>query len=256
MSQFENTPITSASPEPSKGVAGWVAIWIKAVSQPKEQTFIDIAESPDASARTAYIWAFIAGTVSGIIQAFVSAIRMAVGVGSQFSQIPELEKYLPQMSAGGSGAKAAIGSLVGGICFSPVTGLLTVLFFALFVAIVQWIAKLFGGTGTYDKLLYALAAVTVPVSIVTSLLALLSAIPIVGICVGVVSIGVGIYSIVLNVLAVKAVNRFGVGQAVGSYFIPGCTLILVCACIVGVGAAVFGAAIGSAFKGIGQGVRP
>ena len=138
-----------------------------------------------------------------------------------------LEQYLPQ-SAGDGGT--AVGALIGGLCASPFAGLLSVVFFALGVAIIQWIAKLFGGTGTYEKLLYAFAAITVPFTIVSSLFALLSAIPYVGICTGIISFGLGIYALVLQVMAVKAVNRFGWGQAAGSVFIPGCVVFIVCAC--------------------------
>jgi hypothetical protein len=124
---------------------------------------------------------------------------MAAGVNSQF-QIPGMEQYFPQ-SAGGSGSVGI--SLIGGLCASPIAGLISVVLFALVVAIIQWIAKLFGGTGTYDKLLYAFAAITVPFTIVSSLFALFSIIPFVGICFGVISFGLSIYALVLQVIAVK-----------------------------------------------------
>jgi hypothetical protein len=219
-----DTPVMESKP----GLAGWLPIWIKAVTKPNEQTFVDITESPNMNSRTAYIWIFIAGTISGIIQAFATTIRAATGAGSIFQQIPGLEQYIPQSFGRGGG----IGVLIGGLCASPFAGLFYVLFFALGVAIVQWIAKLFGGTGTYDKLLYAFAAITVPFTIVSSLFLLLSAIPYVGICTGVISFGLSIYVLVLNLMAVKAVNRFGWGQAAGSVFIPGCVVFIFCACVV------------------------
>jgi hypothetical protein len=219
-----NTPVMESKPGP----AGWFAVWIKAVTQPNEQTFVDITESPDAKSNTAYLWVFIAGTLSGIIQAFATTIRAATGAGSIFQQIPGLEQYIPQSVGRGGG----FGVLIGGLCASPLAGLFAVIFFALFVAIIQWIAKLFGGTGTYEKLLYAFAAITVPFTIVSSLFILLGAIPIVGICMNVISFVLSIYVLVLQVMAVKAVNRFGYGQAVGSVFIPGCVVFIFCACVV------------------------
>jgi hypothetical protein len=249
MSQFDNTPIAPPS-SGAPGPAGWIPIWIKAVTKPSEQTFIDITESPDANAKTAYIWVFIAGTIGGIIQAFATAIRMATGVASQFSQIPGLEKYIPQSTTGGGGS--FVFSLIGGLCFSPLAGLLSVIFFALFVAIIQWIAKLFGGAGTYEKLLYAFAAITVPFTIVSSLFALLSVIPFVGICISAISFGLSIYIIVLEIMALKAVNRFGWGQAAGSLFLPGCAVLIVCVCVVGGSLMLLGPAIGNVFKGINQ----
>jgi hypothetical protein len=130
--------------------------------------------------------------------------------------------------------------------------LLSVLFFTLFVAIIQWIAKLFGGTGTYVKLLYAFAAITVPVTIVSSVFVLLSVIPYVGICTGIISFGLSIYVLVLQVMAVKGVNRFGWGQAAGSVFIPGCVVFIICACVVFGGLMLLGPVIGNVFSGINQ----
>ncbi len=79
MSEFDNTPITPPS-SGAPGPAGWLPVWIKAITQPKEQTFVDITEHPDMSAKTAYIWVFIAGTFSGIIQAIAQAISTATGL--------------------------------------------------------------------------------------------------------------------------------------------------------------------------------
>jgi uncharacterized membrane protein len=125
-------------------------------------------------------------------------------------------------------------------------------FFALLVAIIQWIAKLFGSAGAYEKLLYAFAAITVPFTIVSSLFVLLSAIPFVGICTGLISIVLSIYVLVLEVMAVKAVNRFGWGQAAGSVFIPGCVIFIVCACVVIGGMMLLAPMIGNVFSGINQ----
>ncbi len=243
-----NSPVMDSRPGP----AGWLPVWIKAVTKPYEQTFVDITEHPDMSAKTAYIWIFIAGTISGIIQAFASAIRVATGAGSQFQQIPGMEQYFPQTTgAGGSFGT----SLITGICASPLAGLFSIVFFALFTAIIQWIAKMFGGTGTYEKLLYALAAITVPFTIVSSLFVLIGVIPFVGICTGVISIGLAIYSLVLQVMAVKGVNRFGWGQAAGSVFIPGCVLFIFCACVVFGGLMLLGPVIGDVFEGINQSLQ-
>jgi hypothetical protein len=247
MDQFDNTPITPPS-SGAPGPAGWLPVWIKAVTQPNEQTFVDITEHPDMSAKTAYIWVFIAGTISGIIQAFASTISTATG-SNALSQIPGLGQYFQQSSGAGG---FAISSLIGGLCASPLVGLLSVLFFALFVAIIQWIAKLFGGTGTYVKLLYAFAAITVPVTIVSSVFVLLSVIPYVGICTGIISFGLSIYVLVLQVMAVKGVNRFGWGQAAGSVFIPGCVVFIICACVVFGGLMLLGPVIGNVFSGINQ----
>ncbi len=244
-----NSPIMDSKPGP----AGWLPVWIKAVSQPNEQTFVDITEHPDMSSRTAYIWVFIAGTISGIIQAIATTVRMAMGLNSQFQQIPGMDQYFPQSTGGGGSAGV---SLIGGLCASPIVGLVSVVLFALIVAIVQWIAKLFGGTGTYDKLLYAFAAITVPFTIVSSLLALLTVIPYVGICFGILSLGLSIYALVLQVMAVKGVNRFGWGPATGSVLIPGCVVFILCACVVIGGLMLLGPVIGDVFQQVDPNFAP
>jgi len=251
MSEFDSTPSMPPS-SGTPGPAGWLSVWIKAITQPNEQTFVDITEHPDMSAKTAYIWIFLAGTFSGIIQAIAQAISTATGVNA-LSQIPGLEQYLPQTSGGGG---FAFGALVGGICAAPFVGLLSIVLFSLIVAIIQWVAKLFGGTGTYEKLLYAFAAISVPVTIVSSLFVLLGMIPFVGICTGLISIGLSIYVLVLEVMAVKGVNRFGWGQAAGSFFIPGCSVFILCACVVVGGLMVLGPVIGKTFEQINQNLVP
>ncbi|MBE0682201.1 MAG: YIP1 family protein [Anaerolineales bacterium] len=242
---MEQMPSNAPMMESKPGPAGWMQVWMKAVTKPNEQTFVELTEGPQAVSKTAFIWVFIAGTVSGIFQAILQAIYAATGTSPQLT-IPGLEQYMP---AGGSGDVASAGvSLITSICLSPVAGLVSVLFFALGTAIVQWIAKMFGGIGTFDKLAYATAAITVPFTLVSSVLALLTAIPYVGACFGIVSLGLSIYAVVLQVMAVKGVNRFGWGPAIGSVFIPGLVIFIFCCCIVFAGMSILGPAINSVFQ--------
>jgi hypothetical protein len=123
--------------------------------------------------------------------------------------------------------------LVSLICVAPVLAALSTLMFALVVAIVQWLARMFGGTGTYDQLAYAMAAIAAPVAIISGILSLLSAIPYAGVCFGLLGFLAGIYVLVLQIMAVKGVNRIGWGGALGAYFIPVLALGFICACLVG-----------------------
>lgn len=107
---------------------------------------------------------------------------------------------------------------------------------------------MFGGVGTFEKLAYALAAITVPVTLVTSVLALLNAIPFIGICTGIISMFIGLYALVLEILAVKAVNRFGLGAAVGSVLIPALVLVAVCVCVVVASMAALAPLMGNVFE--------
>ncbi|MBI5953222.1 MAG: YIP1 family protein [Chloroflexi bacterium] len=240
MDQFENVPVTPSSSQPS-GPAGWLPVWIKAVTQPKEQTFVDITEHPDALPKTAYLWVFLATTLSTIVTGLIQMVLVAAGVGGQ-------------SSFEGVGSVLG-GSLISIICASPFAGLISVLFFALGVAIMQWVAKLFGGTGTYDKLVYAIAAISVPVSLVSMFLAPFSAVPYLNICTGLLGLGLTLYAIFLEITAVKAVNRFGWGQAAGSVLLPVVVIGFVCGCIVIGGLMVMGPVIGNVFSEINQSLQ-
>lgn len=243
---MEQMPSNPPSMETKPGPAGWLAVWIKAVAKPNEQTFVEITEQPDAASRTAFIWVFIAGTISGIFQAILQAIYAATGTSPRIP-IPGLEQFT-QTSGGHAGAMGI--TLIISLCLSPLAGVISVIFFALFTAIVQWIAKLFGGAGSFDKLAYAFAAIMVPFTLVSSALALFTAIPFVGACLGILSFGLSLYGMVLNVMAVKGVNRFGWAPAIGSVFIPGIVVFIFCCCIVFAGAMLLGPVLGDAFKGL------
>ena len=158
---------------------------------------------------------------------------------------PEVARELPV----GAAPSIGIGTV---ICGAPIGAILAVLFFAIGVALVQWVAKLFGGTGSFDKLAYAFSAITVPYSVVTAVLMLLGIIPFVGILTGLISLALLIYVIVLEILAVKAVNGLDTGKAVGAVLLPALVIFFViccCAIIVGV---VVGASIGEIFNTINQ----
>jgi len=239
-----NAPIMEAKPGPT----GWLPVWIMAVTKPNEQTFVDITESPEAVSKTAFIWVFLAGMISTIVTGIMQAIIMAIGFTSQPMTIPGMEELGPLGNAGG----AAGVSLVTTICASPVAGLFSVLFFAIGVAIVQWIAKLFGGAGTFDKLAYAMAAISVPFTLVSMILGPFGAIPYLGICTGLLSVGLGLYALVLQIMAVKGVNRFGWGQAAGSVLLPGFVILVVCGCLTVVVLMLLGPMVGDVFSEINQ----
>jgi hypothetical protein len=239
-----NTPAPVMDSKP--GPAGWPAIWIKALTKPGEPTFVEISESADANLKTAFIWVFIAGTISGIFQALVQGVN---GFTGNTPQIPGLEQYMP--ATGSTGEPGAIvTSLVISLCASPLVGLLSMLGFAISVAITQWIAKLFGGTGNFEKLAYTWAAISLPFTLITCVLSLLGLIPFVGYCTGIISLILVFYILYVQIIAVKAINRFGWGPAVGSVLIPALVIVFLCVCLVAAGAMLLGAGTGGVFSQI------
>lgn len=244
MNEPPNTPMMV--PESRPGAASWLSTWTKAVTKPNEQTFVEITESPNAKASTAFLWVFIAGTLTALVSGLIGGLLGAMGVQRQMLTIPGLEQY---QNLGGTPTGF---SLFGTICGAPIAGLISVVFFAIGAAIVQWLAKLFGGVGTFDKTAYAMASISVPISLFSMILTPLTAVPVVGICTGLLSFVVGIYALVLEIMAVKGVNRFGWGQAIGSVLLPGLVLAIFCACLIGVGIAL----LAPYFRTIMQQVAP
>jgi hypothetical protein len=239
-----NAPV-STGPEPA-GVAGWVSTWITAITKPSEQTYAALAERPEAQTNSrAFTWVFLAGTLSALISGVLQAILELAGFASPTASWGDL-----------FGANAGQGGLVSlgvAICVSPIAGAIATIFFAIGVGIVQWIARLFKGTGTFSQLAYTVAAFSVPFSFVSSVLTPFSAIQYVNICTGLISFILGLYAIVLEVRAVKAVNKFGWGEAIGSVLVP-FVLLVCCAVAVIAVLAVLGASVSDTFNSIQQSV--
>ena len=176
--------------------------WINALTKPNEETYAQIAASPEAKTSSALLWVFVAS----LIQSFVAFLMQGV----LMSQMMQNSGFENQMAPG----------LVSVLCGAPVAAAISVVLFAAFTGIVQWIAGLFGGRGSFEKLVYVLAAITVPFTLISALLTLLSAIPFVGLCFGLFSLLAALYVIVLQIMAVKAVNQFDWGKAAASLLLP------------------------------------
>lgn len=229
MTESSNTPIfdsTPAAPEP------FYKVWLKAVTKPNEQTYAEIANSSGASPTKAYLWL----AISYIFTFFVSMLVFSFTSSSQYGDFGE----------------ALGGSVIVLICGAPIGAVIGLLIYALEVAIVQWVAKLFKGTGSYNQLIYAFAAFTAPLTLVSGVLSAFSLIPFIGLCFSIISIGIGLYSIFLMITAVKGVNKFGWGEAAGSVLLPGLVLIFVCGCLtIGI-LMLLGPVIGDVFSTINQ----
>lgn len=212
MSEQMNTPML---PPPS-GVSEWISVWRDALTKPSDQTFARIAQSPNAKLTTALLWVFLGSLVNLLFASLVQGVL--------FRQMMRNSDF------GGNGFPGmAGGSLLAAVCAGPI---ISVIGFVIFVGIVQLLAKMFGGRGTFEQLAYATAAIVAPFSLINSVFTLLAAIPFVGLCFGLVSLIGVLYVIVLEVMAVKGVNQFGWGQALGSYFLP--FLVVFCCLSLGV----------------------
>jgi hypothetical protein len=239
MSEQMNSPML---PPPS-GVSEWFSVWREALTKPSDQTFARIAQSPNAKLTTALLWVFLGSLVNLLLASLVQ--------GAVFRQMMQNSDF------GGNGfPRMAGGGLVATICGAPIAAVVSVVGFVIFVGVVQLLAKMFGGRGTFEQLAYATAAIVAPFSFINSVFTLLAAIPFVGLCFGLVSLIAVLYVIALEVMAVKGVNQFGWGQALGSYFLP--FLVLFCCLSLGVIGILraLGPGISDIFNSIQQSLTP
>ena len=234
---FDNDPVGN-EPMP------WHQVWIAAITKPNEENFRDLAALPNAKASTAYLWVFLSYIVVFLVT-FVAQLTLGLpSIAQQFSEAGLGDLPLDDMG----------GALIGLICVSPFAAAFSILGFMIIVALTQWVAKLFGGTGSYDKLAYLFGAIQAPMMLVSSVFVLLGMIPVVGMCFGIFSMGISIYMLVLQVMAVKAVNNFDTGKAIGAIFLPGIVFGIFICCCIALGLAVAGPAVGEVFSEINQGL--
>lgn len=239
MSEQMNAPMLP----PPAGVSAWFSTWREAITRPNEQTFARIAQSPQAKSTTALLWIFLTSLLSSFLASLVQ--------GVVFSRIMQNSDFGMDQFGGGPA-----NALIATICGAPIAAVILTVIFAVFVGIVQLVAKMFGGRGTFDQLAYAIAAIVAPYYLVSGLLALLSAVPYVGFCFGLLSLIALLYVVALEVMAVKGVNEFGWGQAAGSVLLPffgfACCLAAVVAGLV----SVLAPALQDIFNQINQSLAP
>jgi hypothetical protein len=196
-----------------------IETWIKALTQPREESYLEIVNDPGASMGKAILWLAGAGFLGGLFTGLVNWI-FGVSPLSQFARFGDFDIPVAR-----GGFMSVITNSFGG-AFGTVIGAL------IFTGLVQVVAKMLGGTGTFDKLFYGFAAFQAPLGLVSTAV---SVIPIVR-C---LSVLISIYGIVLCVIANQAVHEYDTGKAVISTLAPVVVIGLFCCCII----AVFGTAI-------------
>jgi hypothetical protein len=237
MNEQSNAPLPSLPGVPTSVYQ----TWMNALTKPNEQTYAQMAASPNAKSTTAFLWVFLGSLVSSFLASLVQ--------GPIMRQMMEQYGGNAQFPFGGADAG---GTLIRAICGAPIAAVISVVIFAAIVGVVQFLARAFGGTGTYDQMAYTSAAIWTPYTLITAALTLLYVVPYVGWCFGIVSLIALFYVLFLAVTAVKGVNQVGWGQAAGSCLLP---LIVVFCCLIA-GAAALGSAIYSTFDSINQSLTP
>lgn len=215
-----NEPTNAPMLPPPSGVSEWMTVWRDAITRPSDQTFARIAQSPNARSTTAFLWVFLASLVNFFLLSLVQ--------GRLMGQMMQNSDLGIEGLAGGAGS-----TLITAVCGAPIGALIQTVIFAAVVGIVQLLARMFGGRGTYDQLAYTLAAIVTPFYLVSAVFSLFSVIPFAGFCFGLLGFALALYVLVLEVMAVKGVHQFGWGQAIASLLLP--VLAIACCALLVVG---------------------
>ena len=223
----------------SAGPGSFFRIWMQALTKPNEATYATLAASPGARATTAYLWIFLCSFAPALVSVLVSGGELTRRLAEAGV---DAEQY-----GGGLGAAA-----FNFLCITPFAAVVGVLGFLIGTAVMQWVAKMFGGQGSFDQLAYTLGAIAAPGLLVSALLTLPTAVPFVGLCFAGLSAVFSIYIIVLEVMAIKGAQHFGWGAAIGTFIIPGLAIAVVCCCAVAILASVAGLALGDVWNTINQ----
>jgi hypothetical protein len=176
----------------------WYQAWSMAVFHPSVKTFEQIALNARATRMTAFRWMWISNVPVPVIGVVIGTIRALPQGTTPWYDLAPYPVYCLIQSAG-----LAIGVAI------------PTLVVMMGIGIWHIIARLFRGKGTYVGLLNAVAAFIAPLTLTTGLIGLasvLSAIPELLL----LSILLQIYMLVLFVIAVKSVYRFGWVQAVAA----------------------------------------
>ncbi|MHC1782521.1 MAG: YIP1 family protein [Anaerolineaceae bacterium] len=222
----------SMEPAPSQPAESltWFDTWIQAVTRPSVATFERIVRDPKASTTRAFLWVFITSLIG---YAFIMAGQMAFGGSTGAAML------------GGRSNLGGGEALMIFLCQTPIMAVLSIVGLVISAGITTLIARALGGSGTFSQLVYAFAAYQAPLALVSGVL---GAIPFVIF----LSFFLGFYGIVLNVIAVKAVHRFGWGRAIVSSVVILFGILVLIAVVTIAILALMGPAIQNVFNNVIQ----
>jgi Yip1-like protein len=223
--------VGSLPPVPAGAPLSWSQAWLLAITRPSVATFESIARDPRATANRAYGWIFVSTLLTYAIVLLGQWVLSALRGGA---------------SPGPLAADGLVGStLIFLVCGAPLGAVFAVVGLMISAGLSQLIAGALGGAGSYARLAYVIAAYLAPLTLISSVIGFFP-------LANCLLFPLGIYALVLNVIAVKAVNQFGWGKAVVSSAVVLVGVLIVVAVFVIVILALLGPAIGNVFSNIIQ----
>jgi hypothetical protein len=195
-------------------------VWLKALTNPREETFQGELDSPRATLTNALIWMFLAGVVVSLLSFLVSLTSL--NSAATMEQMLRDNPNIPPEMAAQFASMMPMMMMGTGSFFSII---LAPLFFLIGVGIYYLLAMLVGGKGDFGRYAYLLASFQAPLAITRSLITF---IPVLGPC---LAIAVGFYEIFLAYLATKVAFNLSSGRALVVVLTPVIVIMLAFACL-------------------------
>jgi len=201
----------------------WYEIWWAVLRHPRKETFRSILQGPNATYSRGLIWIAVVTLITAVVIGLASLplIRTLPGYSSDFNMNSSIFIVILGLE----------------IVLAP---LFAVAGMALMAAIYHGIARLFGGMGQWGQMVFCLAAVSAPFALLSAAINLVT-LPftawfpsdygsLVSCCVGPFALALGIYALVLQVIAIDAVENIGTWKSVATFFIPAIIMIVLTIC--------------------------
>ncbi len=240
-----NNPVPSDLPATPPALpqarASILRTWLKAITRPSEKTYAAIAALPGARAGMAFVWVFLAALLEMVVYLLVLA---------------PVQRDLQQALAGTHTVlPGATTSLLAVLCGAPVAAAAMLLWFMASSGIIHLVARAFSGKAAYGQWAYTMAAIFVPTALVSTVLLAFEALgTTAALCMGGLSLLLALYVIVIQVVAIKAVEQIGWGGAVVSILVLPALLICLSCAVIGV-LMLMGPSIGNVFSSINQSLQ-
>ncbi len=210
--RVDSSPVPEpAAPKPLP----WYEVWLRVVTHPSGDSFRRILADPTARPARAFTWVAAVGAAFGLLRVVFSLAR---GV--------HLLRGVDLFGVGNLGLLTSpLGLAVTNIVMA-VAGL------ALGAAILRGIAAQMRGVGNYRDLVYCLGAVLAPINFISGLLSLFTplasslsrvaggSMALLSSCLVPLSLALVVYTVVLAVLAVETVEKFGRNKAMYTVLAP------------------------------------
>jgi hypothetical protein len=211
--------IPAQTAEPRK----WYEIWWAVLRHPGKETFRSILQEPNANATRGFIWVAVVTLITALVIGLASLPLIRTLPGSSSDLIVNSSIFIV--------------ILVFEIILAP---LFAVAGMAVAAAIYHGIARLFGGMGQWGQLVFCLAAISAPFALLSAAINLVMLpftvwfpsdySPLVSCCVGPFALALGIYALVLQVIAIDAVENIGTWKSVATFFIPVVIVVVLTIC--------------------------